>query len=495
MLQGQAPVLEAIGPFAFRRYIDRMQAQWSDSDEGQVVEYIEWKHWGPAPAGTRTRDPSEIIVNMNPGYFGALASAGGELKLSLAMISAVVVDIIRGLSDSAVPATRIAFAIRMMSEQVQSILADPRMNGNMTLFEELWSWSTVPPWNSSSDWNMLLPGQQTGRPLSLSMHSASLLWNSSVRASIANTSPDSVLALQRASLSPDSLSKWADAFGIGHDTAALLLLDWLPLYMCSTSDPKLCKATGVSSDCGCSQDAPLRDTIASCGRIATEWKLPCSAGKGALTWQQFAQGTVGMEVWNAPSMIDVFPSVFPGSSDHAPELSSYLRKRYVRCAASLLHHNNSLLDFVFNRLPTFSVQTDVAVQWLSGDCGLADPTNILEWAQASVLDPAVLQRCYNMSLSTAADLNFYLVFLYNFASKAYAETIFAQNGGVKRQQSAFDWLFNTVDPLLHRLSPSQADISFFKNLSWEQTRRAALVDAMYTGKGEHQNAASFFSIC
>jgi hypothetical protein len=121
---------------------------------------------------------------------------------------------------------------------------------------------------------------------------------------------------------------------------------------------------------------------------------------------------------------------------------------------------------------------------------VVNATNILEWAEASVLDPVILQQCYNMSLSTAADLNFYLVSLHNFASKAYAQSIFAQNGGVKRQQSAFDWLFNTVDPLLHRLSPSQANINFFKNLTWEETRRTALVDTMYTGKGGPHMAVS-----
>jgi hypothetical protein len=120
---------------------------------------------------------------------------------------------------------------------------------------------------------------------------------------------------------------------------------------------------------------------------------------------------------------------------------------------------------------------------MAGDCGVANASNILEWLQASLLDPAVLQRCYNMTLSTAADLNFYLLALRDFASSAYAHRIFAQNGGVTRQQSAFDWLFNTVDPLLHRLSPSQSNIDFFKNWTWEKTREAALVDAMYTGEG------------
>ena len=120
---------------------------------------------------------------------------------------------------------------------------------------------------------------------------------------------------------------------------------------------------------------------------------------------------------------------------------------------------------------------------MTGDCGIANASNILEWAEASLLDPVILQRCYNMDLSTAADLNFYLVALHNFASKAYAQSIFARNGGVTRQQSAFDWLFSTVDPLLHKLSPSQSNINYFKNWTWEKTQRAAMVDTMYTGKG------------
>lgn len=120
--------------------------------------------------------------------------------------------------------------------------------------------------------------------------------------------------------------------------------------------------------------------------------------------------------------------------------------------------------------------------WMAGECGIANASNILEWAEASI-DPVIMQRCYKMSLSNAADLNFYIFALHDFASHAYAQSMFARNGGVKRQQSAFDWLFNTVDPLVHRLSPSQANINFFHNLTWENTRRAALVDAMYTGKG------------
>ena len=124
--------------------------------------------------------------------------------------------------------------------------------------------------------------------------------------------------------------------------------------------------------------------------------------------------------------------------------------------------------------------------WLTGECGIANASNILEWVTASLLDPVFLEQCYNMSQSTAADLNLYLVHLRKFAQNDYAQNLFSQNGGVKRQQSAFDWLFKTVDPLVHRLSPSQANINFFHNLTWEQTRLAALVDSMYTGKGFSQ---------
>jgi hypothetical protein len=92
--------------------------------------------------------------------------------------------------------------------------------------------------------------------------------------------------------------------------------------MCGKSDPLLCDATGASSDCGCSQDPnPV------CGYIAAEWDLPCNTGIGALTWHQFVQGTVSMEVWKEPSMISVFPSVFPGSSTDAPELFSFMQSR------------------------------------------------------------------------------------------------------------------------------------------------------------------------
>ena len=322
VLEGQPPLLQIVGPYAFRRYTDRVQSQWSDSEQGQVVEYIEWKHWDAAPDGTPTRDPNETIVNFNPGYFGALASAGGELKLSIAMISAVILDIFHGLSHAAIPATRFAFAIMQMSEQVKTILSDPRINGNSTLFRELWASSTSPPWNFTSDWNMLLPGQQTGRPLPVSQHSVSLLWDANLLGSIANPSADSVLELLHASSNPDSLSKWAKIFAIDLDTASIILLRWLPQYMCGKSDPLLCDATGASSDCGCSQDPnPV------CGYVAAEWNLPCNTGIGALTWHQFVQGTVSMEVWNEPSMISVFPSVFPGSSTDAPELFSFMQSR------------------------------------------------------------------------------------------------------------------------------------------------------------------------
>jgi hypothetical protein len=132
---------------------------------------------------------------------------------------------------------------------------------------------------------------------------------------------------------------------------------------------------------------------------------------------------------------------------------------------------------------------------MTGDCGIANASNILEWAEASLLDPVILQRCYNMDLSTAADLNFYLVALHNFASKAYAQSIFARNGGVTRQQSAFEWLFSTVDPLLHKLSPSQSNINYFKNWTWEKTQRAAMVDTMYTGKGALSRNPAAFALC
>jgi hypothetical protein len=134
-------------------------------------------------------------------------------------------------------------------------------------------------------------------------------------------------------------------------------------------------------------------------------------------------------------------------------------------------------------LVRFFVPTEAAVVWLTGPCGIANASNILEWLKSSFIDPSFLQQCYNMTQATAAPLNFYLLSLHSFAQKPYAQSVFAQNGGIKRQQSAFDWLFNTIDPLVYRLSPSQATINFFHNLTWEKTRSAALFDTMYTGKG------------
>jgi hypothetical protein len=324
MLQGQPPTLQLVGPYAFRRYTERLQTQWSDSEEGQVVEYIEWKHWDTAPAGTPTRDPSETIVNLNPGYFGALANAGGELKLSVAMVAAVILDVHHGISDVAMPATRLAYAITLMTAQVNTILADPRIDGNITLFQILWATSLSSPWNFTKDWDLLLPAQEAGKLLPLSGRSASQLWDATALGSIANPTPDSVLALHRASSSQSSFFEWADAFALDHDSADVILHHWLPRYMCGKSDPQLCAITGASSDCGCSQDPnPV------CGYISAEWKLPCNSGIGALAWEQFVQGTVSALVWNDPSMINVFPSAFPGSESEAPELARFMQQRYV----------------------------------------------------------------------------------------------------------------------------------------------------------------------
>jgi len=299
-----------------------VQAQWSDTDLGQVVEYIEWKHWDVAPPGTPTRDPSEIIININQGYLGALSTAGGELKLTVAMIAAVIIDVFHGLSDAALPATRLAYAIPMIASQVKSLLADPHINGNVTLFQTLWAQSISPPWNGTRDWDLLLPAQEVGRPLQLSQRAAAQLWDAALIGSIANTSPESVLTLQRAASSQDALNTWADAFGIDRSTAAVILLRWLPHYMCGKSDPLLCAAVGVSSDCGCSQNPnPV------CGYISSQWKLPCNEGVGALAWRQFANGTVSAAVWNQPSMVTVFPSLFPGSEFDAPELAGFLHDR------------------------------------------------------------------------------------------------------------------------------------------------------------------------
>ena len=467
--------MELLGPYAFRRYTDRMQAQWSDTDHGQVVRYIEWKHWDAAPPGTPTRDPTETIVNLNQGYLGALATAGGELKLSFAMIAAVILDVFHGLSDAALPATRLAYAIPMIGSQVKSILADPHINGNVTLFQALWAASISPPWNYTSDWDLLLPAQVVGRPLTLSQHSLTLLWDSTLIGSIANTSPDSVLALQRAASGQDALNKWADAFGIDPSTAAAILLQWLPRYMCGKSDPLLCAAAGTSADCGCSQNPnPV------CGDVSAEWKLPCNEGIGALAWQQFAKGTVSTTVWNQPSMVTVFPSLFPGSELDTPELAGFL---HDRCAALCSTTVCVAKSDCVNRLPSFSIPTEAAVVWLTGPCGIANASNLLEWIEASVLDPELLAQCYNMNLSTAASLNGYLLYLYPFASVPYAQNIFAKNGGVKLEQSAYKWLFDTIDPLVQRLSPSQSRVNFMKNFSWEETRNAAMFDTMFTGKG------------
>jgi hypothetical protein len=434
-----------------------MQCEWFDTGDGQVIQYIEWKHWDLPPPGTPSRDPNELIVNLNPGYLGVLSNTGSELQLSLAMISAVTVDVLHALSDLAIPASRLAYAISLMSVQAESILADPRVNGNTTLFQFLWATSTNPPWNSTGDWDLLLPAQQAESSFHLSILSASLLWDKTLLGSIANSSPDSVLELHRASSSPDSISKWAGAFAMDSAAASTLLLRWLPRYMCGKSDPLLCAATGSSGDCGCSQDPNPE-----CGYVAREWRLPCNAGIGALTWQQYVQGTISVFVWNQPSMITAFPSIFPGSIKQAPELAIYLQQDLDR---------------------KYFVPTEAAVVWLTGPCGIANASNILEWLKSSLLDPAFLLLCYNMTQGTAAPLNFYLLSLHSFAQEPYAQSVFSQNGGIMRQQSAFDWLFNTIDPLVHRLSPSQANINFFHNLTWEKTRSAALFDTMYTGKG------------
>jgi hypothetical protein len=40
-----------------------------------------------------------------------------------------------------------------------------------------------------------------------------------------------------------------------------------------------------------------------------------------------------------------------------------------------------------SRLPSFHTPTEAVVVWLTGDCGIANASNILEWMDASFLDP------------------------------------------------------------------------------------------------------------
>lgn len=123
--------------------------------------------------------------------------------------------------------------------------------------------------------------------------------------------------------------------------------------------------------------------------------------------------------------------------------------------------------------------------FLTRYAGRTPNISALFWCRVTLGLQVLLAQCYNMTLSTAASLNAYLLYLYPFASGTYAHNIFARNGGIKLQQSAYKWLFDTVDPLVQRLSPSQSRVNFMKNFSWEDTRSAALVDTMYTGRGAY----------
>ena len=226
-LRGRRPHVAQVGPYVYSMVKKKYNMSWSPDET--VINYRECESWIYVPELTCAGcDPDkDIIFNVNPGYMGAIANAGGELPLTQAFTGPSMGRVFSFLETVFVQDTVAWTSTGVLASQEQLL------GGPSDQFFATWANATVPP---DAQWDAMLVSAQSGQPSGISLASAQLLFSPAHPYSLLNPDPSAYrLWAQAAPPAADTLAANAtqDARALLQATFALsaqqtaMVCDWL----------------------------------------------------------------------------------------------------------------------------------------------------------------------------------------------------------------------------------------------------------------------------
>jgi CD36 family len=380
------------------------------SEDGNVVSYVLCQGWhynaevSERNGCTGCNPDTDVIHNLNPGYFGAIANAGGELALTQAMTGPAMRRIFDFLETRFVQDTVARHSALSLPERKASLTVD----GDSDAFYATWANATVLP---SANWTGMLVSAGAPEPSGIGLDSARHLFDALRESSLTNADADSYsLWSEAVALRGDAR---ANARNLAHIEVsfalsarqAQMVLDWLAAgYWPTSVEPALRERYGVE-----------RTT--------------------QLAYVQWGEASVSPD---GKSVAELYPGEHFASK---PEFALWSRHAATMTAA------------------------DAEKLW-DGSIGLFVALNWAVFAEYAAPPPNLEKLAAVWGIESKAQLTFLELYFANAADK-FGQPMMVElaraGGALMAHRSPNEWAWHAVDPLLVVLQPESADVALQGN--------------------------------
>ncbi|MDP2438132.1 MAG: hypothetical protein Q8P67_20510, partial [archaeon] len=421
-LRGHHPHVEQLGPYIYSMVKLKYNISWNE--DGSVISFRECESWNYEPALTQQGCPScdpdrDIVVNVNPGYIGAVASAGGELLLTQGFTGPAMARVFTFLETTFATDTEALHSTAALAAQEASL------QGPSPGFFATWANATEAP---SEEWNGMLVSF-AGTPSGISLEAAQQLFTAGHPYSLLSTSTLSYQAWGTAAQGVNATSRSAmralleETFGLSEAQVAMLCT-WLRLqFWPLLVEPPLLSQFGV----------------------------PCLQ---MLAYVQWGTGNVTPtdKKGHHVSVQSLYPDEpFLGK----PEFALWADSQ----PAALMSWQDAVK--LWGDLTTCSGPPDLKK-------GLFNANN---WAAFALYGGApanmsVLEEVWG--ITSAAQLRLLELYFADMADKfaqPYMVYLDSIGGGLITARSAGSWAFQAIDPLVLLLKPLSSDVALQPNVS------------------------------
>mmetsp|Transcript_15409 Transcript_15409/g.23086 ORF Transcript_15409/g.23086 Transcript_15409/m.23086 type:complete len:867 (-) Transcript_15409:46-2646(-) len=434
------PHFEEIGPYIFTQIKVNMNI--SFQDDGNVIAYRQCQSWiwEPSlsaahgcikPDGTPCDAETDQILNINPGYMGAVAQAGSELALSIGFTGPALEKLFFFLQGEFLSDTVARFSVEALSSQKTLIMT----NETLTQSEFLSVWANATSTQHLSPlWQGMLVSEGAPTPSNISTHSAQALFSPQQPYSLLNNAMHSyqlwsrtVALLDDPHANQPNLELLSDTFDMSI-VQVNMVASWLrdafhPTY----TYPLLTVHFEV-------------DSIYDLAYL--QW------GKGSVT-----------------------PGLFTSIQQLYPEKNFPTKPEFALWT--------SLVS---------TMEWQDAKRLLNGTKGLFDAEHIPEFF-ATALQPNSSTTLYDVwGISSTGQLSSFTLYFTTF-SQLYAvpdmEEVAKIGGGLFTSRTVNQWAWKAIDPLLLILQPESADVALQGNITDVQNCiETQAIDLFYTGKND-----------
>lgn len=418
--QGHNPVVKEVGPYVYSQI--KIKINISFPDDGNVIRYRQCESWQWEPElsareGCVDCDPDrDIITNVNPGYMGAIAQAGGEVALSQGFTGPSMAKIFAFMNRVFVPDI-FAFNTTGQLPARQHLLL-PLVSSSLPEFYDVWANATQLP---NSSWAGMLVSLDADAPSGISLATAQELWNARQVYSLLNTELESYLMWGSAVTGNTSAQNFLAAKFALSEQQTTMLCSWLrdqfwPLWV----EPSVLSQFGV----------PDKSALPY-----VQWGLGTVSPVDKKGKHLSIQAMYPSENFGAKPEFALWGAVLPGATMNWPNA--------VQLWGNLTH------PLAGNPLGLFNAEN-----W-AYFAQYAFPVNLTAlgtiWGISSNVQLRVLELYF-------ADMGDKI----SQPNMAYLASI---GGGVITSRTVNSWAWKAIDPLLLFLKPESADVALQGNLT------------------------------